>query len=157
MEPFAPTSGRGGGRVRVLLVGDDPLARSGLAALLAAEPGIAVVAQSAAGEDAAAAVAEHDPDVILWDLGPPPESPLGRGGPPPGGRAPPPARPPDAAPAAEAGAAGARGVLSRATGAGRLAAALQAGARGLAVLEEGLAEPLLRPPPVGAASPAEPD
>src|SRR5215470_659908 len=73
MEPLI--SGRGG-RVRVLLIGDDPLARSGLAALLAAEPGIAIVAQSAPGEDAAAAVAEHDPDVILWDLGPRPASPL---------------------------------------------------------------------------------
>src|SRR5262249_28404021 len=120
MEPFAPTTGRGGGRVRVLLIGDDPLARSGLAALLAAESWIAVVAQSATGEDAAAAVAEHDPDVILWDLGPRPESPLELPGMPSEEGAPFLALAPDDGPAAEALAAGARGALYRDTGAGRL-------------------------------------
>jgi DNA-binding NarL/FixJ family response regulator len=134
--------------VRILLVGDDPLARSGLAALLASEPGIAVVAQSAPGEDAAAALAgnlQHDPDVILWDLGPRPEIPLD----PPGtlgeDGVPLLALVPDEGPAAEALAAGARGVLYRDTGAARLAAALVAVAQGLTVLDEGLADSLLHP------------
>ncbi|HZF08688.1 MAG TPA: response regulator transcription factor [Thermoanaerobaculia bacterium] len=156
MEPFAPSPGRGG-RVRVLLIGDDPLARSGLAALLAAEPGIAVVAQSTPGEDAAAAVAEHDPDVVLWDLGSRPENPLELPGTPAEEGAPLLALAPDDGPAAEALAAGARGVLYRDVSAGRLVAALEAVARGLVVLDADLAAPLLPAPSAGASSPAEPD
>jgi two-component system, NarL family, nitrate/nitrite response regulator NarL len=165
MEPFAPSSGRGG-RVRVLLIGDDPLARSGLAALLAAEPGIAIVAQSAPGEDAVAAIAaiaEHDPDVVLWDLGSRPENPLELPGTPAEEGAPLLALAPDDGPAAEALAAGARGVLYRDVAAGRLVAALEAVARGLVVLDADLAAPLLQPLAAsaagiaGIASPAEPD
>ena len=100
--------------VRVLLVGDDPLARSGLAALLASEPGIAIVGQSASGEAAAAALAENpvdDPDVILWDLGPRPEVPLDFPGASGEEGAPVLALVPDEGPAAEALAAGVRGIL----------------------------------------------
>src|SRR5436305_12072795 len=122
--------------VRILVVGDDPLARSGLAALLASEPGIAVVAQSAPGEDAAAGVAHHDPDVILWDLGPRPEIPLDPPGAPSEDGAPLLALVPDESLGAEALAAGARGVLYRDIGAARLAAALVAAARGLPVADQ---------------------
>jgi len=143
--------------VRVLLIGDDPLARSGLAALLAAEPGIAIVAQAAPGEDAAAAIAEHDPDVVLWDLGSRPQNPLELPGTPAEEGAPLLALAPDDGPAAEALAAGARGVLYRDAGPRRLVAALEAVARGLVVLDADLAAPLLRPQDVGAASPGELD
>ncbi|HXO41527.1 MAG TPA: DNA-binding response regulator, partial [Thermoanaerobaculia bacterium] len=54
--------------LRVLLVGDDPLARGGLAYLLSGEPGLVVVAQADA-LGAAAAVERHDPEVAVWDLG----------------------------------------------------------------------------------------
>lgn len=156
MEPFAPRPDRGG-RVRVLLIGDDPLARGGLAALLAAEPGIAVVAQSAPGEDAASAVAEQDPDVVLWDLGSRPENPLELPGTPAEEGAPLLALAPDDGPAAEALAAGARGVLYRDAPAGRLVAALEAVARGLVVLDADLAALLLPATAAGASSPVEPD
>jgi len=136
MEPFAVA-------VRVLLVGDDPLARSGLAALLSGEPGIQIVGQTALGEDAAAALAQDDPDVVLWDLGPRPEAPLEPPGAPGEDGVPLLALVPDEGPAAEALAAGARGVLYRDTSAARLAAALAALARGLFVLDETLAPILL--------------
>jgi DNA-binding NarL/FixJ family response regulator len=158
MEPFSSDANPGrGGRVRVLVVGDDPLARSGLAALLANEPEIAVIAQSATGEDAAAAVAEHDPDVILWDLGSRPESPVELPGTSSEEGAPLLALAPDDGPAAEALAAGAQGVLYRDAGADRLAAALAAVARGLVVFDEGIAAPLLRPQGGAASSPSELD
>lgn len=148
MEPFAEDAGRGrgrGGRLRVLLVGDDPLARSGLAALLASEPEIAIVGQSAPGEDAAAALAQDDPDVVLWDLGPRPETPLEPPGAPGEDGVPLLALVPDDGHAAEALAAGAHGVLYRDTGAPRLAAALEAVAQGLVVLDAALSPALLEP------------
>jgi len=49
--------------VRVLIVATDPLARAGLAALLAEQPGCATVGQ----------VPVYRPDVLLWDLGWDPE------------------------------------------------------------------------------------
>jgi DNA-binding NarL/FixJ family response regulator len=126
--------------MRILLVGDDPLARSGLAALLDSETGITIVTQSAPGEDAAAALAQHDPDVILWDLGPRPEGALEFPGTPGEDGAPVLALVPGEGPAAEALATGARGILYRDASPARLAAALGAVARGLTVLDEGLAE-----------------
>ncbi len=65
--------------LRVLLVGEDPLARSGLALLLAQEPGIAIVAERperSAGADLAAEMAAAGAALTLWDLGPDPESHL---------------------------------------------------------------------------------
>ncbi len=57
--------------LRVLIVADDPLARAGLAALLAARPDLVVVGQSSAGSTAALrdAAGIYRPDVLLWDLG----------------------------------------------------------------------------------------
>jgi two-component system nitrate/nitrite response regulator NarL len=129
-------------RLRVLIVGDDPLARSGLAGLVAGQAGLAVVGQSA---HAAPAPDAADADVLLWDLGPgtleswrPPEGDLPR---------------PvvlllnDPRQAAEALAAGARGVLSRDVEASRLSAALRAAVLGLVVVEEAFASSLARPRP----------
>jgi two-component system, NarL family, nitrate/nitrite response regulator NarL len=151
--PGAAGGGRGAARaVRVLLIGDDPLARGGLAYLLAGEPGLEVVAQADA-LDAAAAVERGDPDVAVWDLGPDPLGwldrlgDLGEDGPPAL------ALLLDEEPAAEALAAGARGLLFRDAGAGRLAAALRALARGLAVFDDALLPRLLRPRPVPQAPP----
>lgn len=53
-------------QARVLIVSDDPWARAGLAGLLAEEPGIEVVGQV----DSEADFALHQPEVLLWDLGP---------------------------------------------------------------------------------------
>ncbi|MCX7706965.1 MAG: DNA-binding response regulator, partial [Anaerolineae bacterium] len=57
------------GDVRILVVASDPLARAGLAALLAGLPECTVVGRAAAGEDVPSAVEAHRPDVVLWDLG----------------------------------------------------------------------------------------
>lgn len=131
----------------MLLVGDDPLARGGLAYLLSNEPGLVVVAQADA-LGAAAAVERDDPHVAVWDLGADPLGwlerlgDLGESGPPAL------ALLLDEEPAAAAAAAveaGARGLLFRDVAGGRLAAALRALARDLLVFDDTLLPPLLRP------------
>ena len=56
-------------QVNVLIVADDPLARAGLAALLAAEAAIAVAGQSGSDADLGAALDAFLPDAVVWDLG----------------------------------------------------------------------------------------
>jgi DNA-binding NarL/FixJ family response regulator len=131
------------GDTRVLIVGDDPLARGGLAVLLAGEPGVEVLGQASPGAEAVSSVAGLQPEAVLWDLGVSPRSaPEGIG-----------ALPAvvvlaaDEELAAQALAAGARGALPREAGARRLAAALSAAARGLVTLDESFAGALLRPQP----------
>jgi DNA-binding NarL/FixJ family response regulator len=53
---------------RVLVTADDPLARAGLATLLAAQPGCEVVGQ-VSPSDLAEMIDVYRPDVVLWDLG----------------------------------------------------------------------------------------
>ncbi|GCD94985.1 response regulator [Embleya hyalina] len=54
--------------IRVLLADDDALVRSGLKALLRAEPGITVVGEAADGAEAVRAALEHRPDVVVMDI-----------------------------------------------------------------------------------------
>ena len=54
--------------IRVLLVDDHPVVRSGLRALLAGEPSLDVVGAAATAEEALQLVATLDPDVVLSDL-----------------------------------------------------------------------------------------
>ena len=54
--------------IRVLLVDDDPLLRSGLKLMLAPEPEIEVVAEAGDGDEVLAAVDRHRPDVVLMDI-----------------------------------------------------------------------------------------
>ncbi len=54
--------------IRVLLVDDQPLIRSGFRALLDLEDDIEVVAEAADGREGLALVAEHLPDVALMDI-----------------------------------------------------------------------------------------
>ena len=54
--------------VRVLLVDDEQLVRTGLRMILGVEPDLEVVGEAADGGQAIAAVAELDPDVVLLDL-----------------------------------------------------------------------------------------
>src|SRR5215212_8156905 len=58
--------------VRLVLADDNLLAREGLTRLLAGVPGIDVVAVCAAYPELMAAVAEHEPDVVLTDIRMPP-------------------------------------------------------------------------------------
>lgn len=54
--------------VRVVLADDQVMVRSGLRALLAAEPGLEVVAEAGDGRQALAAARTHLPDVIVMDI-----------------------------------------------------------------------------------------
>lgn len=56
------------GPVRVLLVDDDPLVRSGLSMMLAAFDDIEVVASVGDGSQVVPAVNRHRPDVVLMDI-----------------------------------------------------------------------------------------
>ncbi|MFQ5922243.1 MAG: DNA-binding response regulator, partial [Anaerolineales bacterium] len=51
------------------MVGDDPLARAGLANLLIEVTGLDVVAQIATDDSLTAAYRAYAPDAVLWDLG----------------------------------------------------------------------------------------
>ena len=57
--------------VRVLVADDQAIVREGLVTLLGMMPDIDVVAAARDGEQAVALTAEHDPDVVLMDLGMP--------------------------------------------------------------------------------------
>jgi DNA-binding NarL/FixJ family response regulator len=57
--------------IRVLVSDEQPLIRAGLAALLAAQPGIEVPAAVGGGEEAVKACATHLPDVVVMELGMP--------------------------------------------------------------------------------------
>ncbi len=54
--------------VRVVVVDDHPVVRDGLAGLLGAEDGLAVVGEAGGGREAVAVVARTSPDVVLMDL-----------------------------------------------------------------------------------------
>lgn len=54
--------------VRILVVDDHPIVRSGISGLLATEPDFVVVGEASSGEEALALVAEAAPDVVLMDL-----------------------------------------------------------------------------------------
>ncbi|MGD7708095.1 response regulator [Microlunatus sp. Y2014] len=64
-EPTATAAGR---PIRLLLADDQALVRGALAALLAMEPDIEVVAELGDGAQVAAMVAEHEVDVALLDI-----------------------------------------------------------------------------------------
>jgi DNA-binding NarL/FixJ family response regulator len=134
--------------VRVLVVSEDPLVRSGLASLLAGQPGIVVDGQMSPDELPAEA---GEPEVAVWDAG------AGSSG----------LEHLDETAsrvlrvlavltnegqAAEALGAGARGVVRRDAGAARLAAAVRAVAEGLVVLDAAAAESVLRPRPAAPAT-----
>jgi DNA-binding NarL/FixJ family response regulator len=53
---------------RVVIADDEALVRDGLAVIVAADPGIEVVAAVASGREALEAVARHDPEVVLMDV-----------------------------------------------------------------------------------------
>ncbi len=54
--------------IRVLLVDDDPLLRSGVRLMLAPERDVEVVGEAGDGDEVLAAVDRHRPDVVLMDI-----------------------------------------------------------------------------------------
>ena len=55
-------------RIRVLVVDDDDLLATALAALLESDERIEHVGRAHTGEEAIALVAEHDPDIVIMDV-----------------------------------------------------------------------------------------
>ncbi len=127
MTPFA---------LRILIVAADPLARAGIAALLADQAAVAVAGLAGSDGDLPAAVAAYAPDILVWDLGWDEDGPveilsrfcddsglpvialIGS---------------PTSASAVQA--AGARGLLSRTTDGAQLAAAVAAAGQGLLLFD----------------------
>lgn len=54
--------------IRVVIVDDQPLVRSGIAFIISTEPGMTVVAEAQNGELGLAAVRNYRPDVVLMDI-----------------------------------------------------------------------------------------
>jgi DNA-binding NarL/FixJ family response regulator len=127
--------------IRVLIVGTDPLARTGLASSLRAETGVEVCGNVTPGRSPRALVLLHDAAALLWDVGPNAESDL------PELDVPTVAVAVDEDQASAALGAGARGVLFRDGDGPRMAAALNAVLRGMVVLDERFSEALTREPP----------
>lgn len=57
-----------GGVIRILIVDDHPVVRTGLRGMLAGEPDFAVVGEAADGEEAIVRARDLVPDVVLMDL-----------------------------------------------------------------------------------------
>ena len=140
--------------LRVLVVAEDPLARAGLATLLANQPGCVVAGQVATDAELPNAMQVYRPDVIVHDLGSDSARALGRANSLRDLGVPVVALLPDETDAAEAWAAGARGLLFRTAPAENLAAALAAVAQGLAVIDPAFAAIVL--PAARNQSPAPP-
>jgi DNA-binding NarL/FixJ family response regulator len=62
------TAGEAPATIRVLVVDDQELVRSGFCVILDAADGITVVGEAANGQAAVAAVADSEPDVVLMDI-----------------------------------------------------------------------------------------
>jgi DNA-binding NarL/FixJ family response regulator len=128
-------------QIRVLIVADDPLARAGLASLLADQSESTVVGQVGPGPELSDEVAVYQPEVVLWDLGwdlaPGLYLDLGVTG------LPVLALLPDEDQAAEVWAAGAQGLLLREAEVENLVSALQAVAQGLVVIDPALTSAVL--------------
>ena len=54
--------------IRILAVDDHPLLRGGIAALIAAQPDMQLVAEASSGEEAVQQFRRHRPDITLMDL-----------------------------------------------------------------------------------------
>ena len=122
--------------VTIVIIGDDALARAGLAALLDRGEGVSISAQLTEGEATPEALAAFSAQVLLWDVGWGPLLP---------------ARleavralalplVADAAQAAEVRLSGARGLLKRTARPSQVQAAIHAVAEGIAVYDASLAE-----------------
>jgi len=143
-----------GRTLRVVIVGEDPLARSGLSSLLSTEASLEIVGQTASPEEILLPSAAPNPDVLLWDLGQDARSSLERLRAFGDQGVPTVVLCPDESSAVDALSAGVKGVAVRDVAPDALASALQAVSRGMVVLDETLAAAALRPR-ISASPPAE--
>jgi DNA-binding NarL/FixJ family response regulator len=130
--------------LRVLVVGEDPLARAALAQALRGQEGLRVAGESAGGAALQRALLLETPDLLLHDLGPQPDAGA-RLTAAPGAGVPRVAVASGSEAASRALRAGARGVVFRDGDGARSAAALRAVAAGHYVLDEAFAEEVLAP------------
>jgi DNA-binding NarL/FixJ family response regulator len=122
-------------RLRIFILGDDPLARAGIAASLASHAGAWVVGEASASEAGIEEAQQASPEVIVWDLGLEPSAALERLEGRLGLLPPILALIPQEDSAAEAWLAGVRALLLREVDGPRLLAAAAAAAKGLVVLD----------------------
>jgi DNA-binding NarL/FixJ family response regulator len=125
--------------VRVVIIADNPLARLGLAALLADQPGYSVVGQIAGEVGSLADLDFFKPDILIWDLDWDVRSTLERLADLKSSRPPIVALLADDSSAGEAWGAGVQAILRRDADGETLAAALRAVLQGLVVMDSGLA------------------
>ena len=126
--------------LRVLVVADDPLARTGLAALLADQPELTITGQVPVDANLFEALAVYLPDVLLWDMGWDPVLALEHLGDLEEIGLPVVALLPDETQVLDVWVAGAHGLLLREVSAARLVAALMAVSQGLIVLDPAMAD-----------------
>jgi DNA-binding NarL/FixJ family response regulator len=156
--------------LNVLIIADDPLARAGLATLLADQPDISIAGRVAIEADLLAQLDIYHPDIVVFDLGWDPNLALAAR---PGSETTSPqssleslaelretnlpleALLPDETFAAEAWTAGARGLLLRHTNAEKLQAAILAVSQGLVALDPRLTSAALARPEADPPRPAE--
>lgn len=135
------------GGLRVLVVADDPLVRSGLASMLAGHPDCLVVGQTASDKPSVEVLEAAMPDAVLldpgWDTGQDTSSWLERLMDWVELDVPIAVVLADATQAAEAWTAGARGILARQASSGQMVDALRALASGLTVFEAAFASSLV--------------
>ena len=130
--------------VRILIVADDPLSRTGLATLLTDQPDCAIIGQVRADSDLAIAFEVYAPDVIVWDLGWDPDTSLERMADLVEEAPPIVALLPDEVHTVDVWVVGARGLLLREITGEHAIAAVHAVTKGLLVIDPALAD-VLRP------------
>ncbi len=144
--------------LRVLIVADDPLARAGLALLLAETPDCVVVGQVSGAASLDDDLALYEPDVIVWDTGWDPAREAAALRLPEAGEDTPPlvALVPDGAGVEALWAqSSAQAILLREASPEQIGAAIRAVVAGLVVLDAGLAAGLAPGEPASPALPAE--
>ena len=139
--------------LRVLIVAGDLLARAGLAANLAHQPGLTVVGQIGLDPGPESSIEAYKPDALVWDLGWDMDVSLELLAGSSTERPPVLALLPDPSRASDAWAAGARGLMLRHAGSDSIYSGLLSMQQALAVMDPDLAAsaPVLRNPPTGPA------
>ncbi len=131
---------------RVLVIADDPLARAGLATLIAEQPNITLTGQISADSQLVENLAVYAPDVLIWDMGWGTTDTIERLADLGSANLPTLVLLSDESSASAAWAAGAHGLFLRSTRIEKVVSAVPAVLQGLVVVDPALADILLAPP-----------